>query len=372
MRHRGSAIAGGATQLPPPSTPAHVAPPPPPRQPTQGRFWRDSFGELGMPAEATDLFTFEDGYPKVFDERTPADENGTVSWEVCPCARVWLFFWWWWWWWVGGGGGGGVAQGGDVRAPADGNDGTVELGGVLLRRTKRTCTRCCFGKGTGQGGRELAGAWLSGARGNPSSRRLRSLLTCGYILHLRPCVLPAARHRRQLCQDQLAEGRHPGLRQAADRLPQLRHRDRLRPCVSARPAGVPARRAAAHALQCMRMPHTQVAGDTVGRAVPGHCKRVAPPTACPGHPLLRPSFPSALAACSLGVELDKWVRSKGVEGIVNGMDVEEWSPALVRALLLGGQDRACLGVAGWEAGAAAASAAARGLVLAARVHGMHL
>lgn len=35
---------------------------------------------------------------------------------------------------------------------------------------------------------------------------------------------------------------------------------------------------------------------------------------------------------SLGVELDSYVRQKGVEGIVNGMDVEEWSPALVRAL----------------------------------------
>lgn len=34
---------------------------------------------------------------------------------------------------------------------------------------------------------------------------------------------------------------------------------------------------------------------------------------------------------SLGVELDSYVRQKGVEGIVNGMDVEEWSPALVRA-----------------------------------------
>ena len=27
------------------------------------------------------------------------------------------------------------------------------------------------------------------------------------------------------------------------------------------------------------------------------------------------------------MELDKWVAAKGVEGIVNGMDVEEWSPA---------------------------------------------
>lgn len=32
------------------------------------------------------------------------------------------------------------------------------------------------------------------------------------------------------------------------------------------------------------------------------------------------------------MELDAWVRAKGVEGIVNGMDVEEWSPALDKFL----------------------------------------
>lgn len=53
------------------------------------------------------------------------------------------------------------------------------------------------------------------------------------------------------------------------------------------------------------------------------------------HPLVPPSSaparpPAEIASGpGLGVELDKWVRTKGVEGIVNGMDVEEWSPALV-------------------------------------------
>lgn len=42
----------------------------------QGRFWADDFSELGLPQESQDLFHFVDGYPKVFDERTPADEAG--------------------------------------------------------------------------------------------------------------------------------------------------------------------------------------------------------------------------------------------------------------------------------------------------------
>ncbi|EFN54355.1 hypothetical protein CHLNCDRAFT_58262 [Chlorella variabilis] len=41
----------------------------------QGRFWGDSFGDLGLPSEAQELFTFSDGYPKVFDEASPADED---------------------------------------------------------------------------------------------------------------------------------------------------------------------------------------------------------------------------------------------------------------------------------------------------------
>lgn len=41
----------------------------------QGRFWPDGFGELGLPREAVDKFTFNDGYPKVFDEASPADES---------------------------------------------------------------------------------------------------------------------------------------------------------------------------------------------------------------------------------------------------------------------------------------------------------
>ena len=45
----------------------------------------------------------------------------------------------------------------------------------------------------------------------------------------------------------------------------------------------------------------------------------------PPTPALRPT--EIASGPQLGVELDKWVAAKGVEGIVNGMDVEEWSPA---------------------------------------------
>lgn len=46
-----------------------------------------------------------------------------------------------------------------------------------------------------------------------------------------------------------------------------------------------------------------------------------------------PNYATEIASGpQLGVELDGVVRAKGVEGIVNGMDVEEWSPALVRCL----------------------------------------
>jgi granule-bound starch synthase len=40
----------------------------------QGRFWPDEFGSLGLPAESKELFSFADGYPKVFDANSPADE----------------------------------------------------------------------------------------------------------------------------------------------------------------------------------------------------------------------------------------------------------------------------------------------------------
>lgn len=42
----------------------------------QGRFWEDSFKQLGLPASSLPRFQFTDGYPKVFDETSPADEFG--------------------------------------------------------------------------------------------------------------------------------------------------------------------------------------------------------------------------------------------------------------------------------------------------------
>lgn len=46
-----------------------------------------------------------------------------------------------------------------------------------------------------------------------------------------------------------------------------------------------------------------------------------------------PSCPCPLlSGPGLGVELDDVIAAKGVEGIVNGMDVEEWSPALDKFL----------------------------------------
>jgi len=40
----------------------------------QGRFWRDSFIETGLPDSSLEKFAFEDGYPMVFDERNPASD----------------------------------------------------------------------------------------------------------------------------------------------------------------------------------------------------------------------------------------------------------------------------------------------------------
>lgn len=96
----------------------------------------------------------QDGYPKVFDERTPADENGSVS--------------------------SGAASDWDWKA--------LNLGFMFHF--------------------EL---------------RLR-LAVCRHSTCAPPCSRSAARHLHGLPQDQLAQGRHPGLRQAADRVPQLRHR----------------------------------------------------------------------------------------------------------------------------------------------------
>ena len=62
-----------------------------------------------------------------------------------------------------------------------------------------------------------------------------------------------------------------------------------------------------------------------------------------------PLCSAAPAGPALGVELDNVIAKKGVEGVVNGMDVEEWNPALVSwthfvgALLLGGAGLAGVG-----------------------------
>jgi granule-bound starch synthase len=59
-----------------------------------------------------------------------------------------------------------------------------------------------------------------------------------------------------------------------------------------------------------------------------HCRTCLPLTfAAPLH-----AHAEIASGPQLGVELDKWVRAKGVEGIVNGMDVTEWSPALDKFL----------------------------------------
>ena len=41
----------------------------------QGRFWPETFGDLGLPESSRDRFTFQDGYPFVFDETNPAGEG---------------------------------------------------------------------------------------------------------------------------------------------------------------------------------------------------------------------------------------------------------------------------------------------------------
>ena len=40
----------------------------------QGRFWPETFGDLKLPESSRERFAFEDGYPMVFDENTPASE----------------------------------------------------------------------------------------------------------------------------------------------------------------------------------------------------------------------------------------------------------------------------------------------------------
>ena len=40
----------------------------------QGRFWRDSFGQLGLPESSAAKFAFEDGYDRVFTEDEPDED----------------------------------------------------------------------------------------------------------------------------------------------------------------------------------------------------------------------------------------------------------------------------------------------------------
>ena len=51
----------------------------------QGRFWPEEFGALGLPNESKELFSFSDGYPKVFDANSPADEATKLP-EVRPAV----------------------------------------------------------------------------------------------------------------------------------------------------------------------------------------------------------------------------------------------------------------------------------------------
>lgn len=41
----------------------------------QGRFFRDAFADMGLPAEAEPLFAFEDGYARLYDEKNPMDDD---------------------------------------------------------------------------------------------------------------------------------------------------------------------------------------------------------------------------------------------------------------------------------------------------------
>ena len=50
----------------------------------QGRFWPETFGDLGLPETSRERFTFEDGYPAVFDETAPADEDGNLPIVASP------------------------------------------------------------------------------------------------------------------------------------------------------------------------------------------------------------------------------------------------------------------------------------------------
>lgn len=45
----------------------------------QGRFWPESFGDLGLPESSKERFAFEDGYPLVVDETTAASDSGVAA-----------------------------------------------------------------------------------------------------------------------------------------------------------------------------------------------------------------------------------------------------------------------------------------------------
>eukprot|EP00951_Prasinocladus_malaysianus_P023372 scaffold198604_cov41-Prasinocladus_malaysianus.AAC.1 len=47
----------------------------------QGRFWAESFDDLKLPEASRQRFKFQDGYKKIFDEDTPADDD---VWEKDP------------------------------------------------------------------------------------------------------------------------------------------------------------------------------------------------------------------------------------------------------------------------------------------------
>jgi granule-bound starch synthase len=53
----------------------------------QGRFWPETFGELGLPEASRSRFSFEDGYPTVFDETCPADAEGRSPIVAAPGQR---------------------------------------------------------------------------------------------------------------------------------------------------------------------------------------------------------------------------------------------------------------------------------------------
>ncbi|KAH7619294.1 putative Granule-bound starch synthase 1, chloroplastic/amyloplastic [Nannochloris sp. 'desiccata'] len=53
----------------------------------QGRFWPETFGDLGLPEASRSRFSFEDGYPTVFDETCPADAEGRSPVIAAPGQR---------------------------------------------------------------------------------------------------------------------------------------------------------------------------------------------------------------------------------------------------------------------------------------------